>query len=189
MPFKTKTGQQQKKLEWNENDFLGFIWQTKHIFFCWMYFMFSVSRPSTASTRSVCTAWLWCLPTRYLRLPWAASTYLRPNSASWRAPCTPATSSCALTRVSPTCPSRDKNSQVRRAYRHILFPHLFIAVYVLMSIWMLALTSLACMMMDVVVLDRGRSRFYDSGQPGGRKEDSTGLRERRGPARGQWPGT
>lgn len=42
--------------------------------------------------------------------------------------------------------------------------------------------------MIVVVLDRSWARFYDSGQPGGRQEDSTGLWERRGSARGQRPG-
>lgn len=37
----------------------------------------------------------------------------------------------------------------------------------------------------LVVLDRGWSCFYDSGQLGGRQEDSTSLRERLGTAGGQ----
>lgn len=42
--------------------------------------------------------------------------------------------------------------------------------------------------MIVVALDRSWARFYDSGQPRGRQEDSTGLWKRCGSARGQRPG-
>lgn len=69
-------------------------------------------RRSTGSTRWGCTAWLWCPPTLCPRLPWVASTCLRPSSCSWRGRCTPATCCCVRTPASPTYPNRGRNSQV-----------------------------------------------------------------------------
>lgn len=69
-------------------------------------------RPSTVSMEWVCSAWLWSRPTLCPRLLWEASTCQRSSSCTWRGGCTPATSSCAPTPASPTCPNHGRNNQV-----------------------------------------------------------------------------
>lgn len=69
-------------------------------------------RPSTASTGWACSACPWSRPTPSPRPLWGASTCRRSSSCTWRGGCTPATSSCAPTPASPTCPSRGRNNRV-----------------------------------------------------------------------------
>lgn len=82
---------------------------------------FLTLRLSTASIRWEFTVWLWCPLTHYPKLLWAASTFQRPNSASWREPFTPATSSCALIPASPTCPNQDRSSRVQVSVGWLFF--------------------------------------------------------------------
>lgn len=142
-------------------------------------------RPLTASTKLGCTASLLFLPTIFRKLLWVASTYLRLSSVSWRAPCIPATSSCVLTHVSPTCPNQGKNNQVGNLFLSTSSTLMLLCSAIcFIPVLLLMLASLTCYGW-LLVLDRGWSCLYDSGQPGGRQEDSTSLWERPGAARGQ----
>lgn len=82
--------------------------------YSWQHFMIYrfLLRPSTVSTRSVCTVSHSSQPTPSQRRPLEAYTSVKPSRTFWRETCTPVTSSCAHTPVLPTYPSHARNSQV-----------------------------------------------------------------------------